>query len=80
MGEFEEGYVIKNNGIYNVKQGSIIVKVDPRYYRPTEVDLLVGDPTKAMNKLGWMPKYDLASLVKEMVTSDVLLFQRELGI
>jgi GDPmannose 4,6-dehydratase len=42
--------------------------------------LLVGDPTKAMNKLGWKPKYDLAALIKEMVASDILLFKRDLGI
>jgi GDPmannose 4,6-dehydratase len=54
------------------------VKVDSKYYRPTEVDLLIGDPTKAMSKLGWKPKYDLVALVKEMVASDVSLFKKEL--
>jgi GDPmannose 4,6-dehydratase len=58
----------------------VVVKVDPKYYRPTEVDLLIGDPTKAMSKLGWKPKYDLAGLVKEMVASDVSLFKKELYI
>lgn len=48
-----------------------IVKVDPRYYRPTEVDLLIGDPTKSKTKLGWEPQYDLQGLVKEMVVSDL---------
>ena len=57
-----------------------MVKVDPMYFRPTEVDLLIGDPTKAMTKLGWEPKYDLAALVKEMVASDVSLFKKELYI
>ncbi|RYF92341.1 MAG: GDP-mannose 4,6-dehydratase, partial [Chitinophagaceae bacterium] len=47
------------------------------YYRPTEVDLLIGDPTKAQTQLGWKPKYDLDALVKEMVEHDVDLFQRE---
>ncbi len=51
--------------------------IDPRYYRPTEVDLLIGDPTKAQTKLGWQPKYDLPALVKEMVAADIELFQRE---
>ena len=74
----EEGYVVKNIGSYNLKEGQVIVKVDPKYYRPTEVDLLIGDPTKAMNKLGWKPKYDLASLVKEMVASDLEIFKKEL--
>ncbi len=75
--ESEEGYVIKNSGNYNFEVGKVIVKVDPKYYRPTEVDLLIGDPTKAMTQLGWKPKYDLASLVKEMVASDLKLFQNE---
>ena len=51
--------------------------MDPKYFRPTEVDLLIGDPTKARKKLGWEPKYDLAALVKEMVHADVELFRRE---
>jgi GDPmannose 4,6-dehydratase len=58
----------------------VVVKVDPKYYRPTEVDLLIGDPTKAMTKLGWKPKYDLLTLVKEMVSSDLALFKKELFI
>jgi len=78
--EAEEGYVIANTGEYNVAVGDVIVNVDPKYYRPTEVELLIGDPTKAMTKLGWKPKYDLASLVNEMVASDVTLFKKELYI
>jgi GDPmannose 4,6-dehydratase len=74
----EEGYVVKNTGTYNLKEGQVIVKVDPKYYRPTEVDLLIGDPTKAMTKLGWKPKYDLAALVQEMVASDLEIFKKEL--
>lgn len=58
--------------------GTVVVRVDPTYFRPTEVDLLLGDPTKAQQQLGWKPKYTLATLVKEMVTADVLLFQQEL--
>ena len=53
------------------KEGNIRVAVDPAYYRPTEVDLLLGDATKAREKLGWKPKYDLDSLVKEMVEEDL---------
>jgi len=45
--------------------------VDPKYYRPTEVDSLIGDPTKSKTQLGWQPQYDLAALVKEMVASDL---------
>jgi GDPmannose 4,6-dehydratase len=76
----EEGFVLKNRGVYKLKEGEVVVKVDPKYFRPTEVDLLIGDPTKAMTQLGWKPKYDLASLVKEMVASDVSLFKKELYI
>jgi GDPmannose 4,6-dehydratase len=57
---------------------NIVVRIDPKYYRPTEVDLLIGDPTKAMTKLGWKPKYNLAALVKEMVASDLEIFKKEL--
>ena len=58
--------------------GSILVKVDPAYFRPTEVDLLIGDPTKSKTKLGWTPKYDLKMLVEEMVACDVSLFQKDI--
>jgi len=60
-----------------LKMGQTVVKVDPQYYRPTEVDLLLGDPTKANTKLGWIPKYDLPALVKEMVLSDLNLMKRD---
>ena len=60
------------------KIGAVIVKVDPQYFRPTEVDLLIGDPTKSKTKLGWVPKYDLAMLVEEMVAADVKLFQKDI--
>ena len=76
----EEAYVVNNTGEYKLEKGQVVVKVDPKYYRPTEVDLLIGDPTKAMTQLGWKPKYDLAALVKEMVASDVSLFKKELYI
>lgn len=60
-----------------LKLGQTIVKVDPKYFRPTEVDLLLGDPTKANTKLGWIPKYDLPALVKEMVLSDLHLMKKD---
>lgn len=66
-----------SNPDYPVAIGQEVVAVDPRYYRPTEVDLLIGDPTKAQTKLGWKPKYDLKMLVEEMVAADVDLFKRE---
>ena len=77
-GQFEEGYVINSTGDYKLEEDRIVIRIDPAYYRPTEVDLLIGDPKKAMTKLGWKPKYDLAALVKEMVASDLSLFKREL--
>ncbi len=74
--ENEEGFVISNNGNYKLSKGQVLVKVDPKYYRPTEVDLLIGDATKANSKLKWKPKYSLNELVKEMVASDLLFFQK----
>jgi GDPmannose 4,6-dehydratase len=60
-----------NNPLYQLEIGKTVVKVDPQYYRPTEVDLLIGDPSKAKNKLGWKPNYNLNSMVKEMVATDL---------
>ncbi|RAJ85819.1 GDPmannose 4,6-dehydratase [Chitinophaga dinghuensis] len=60
-----------------LQPGQEVVAIDPRYFRPTEVDLLIGDPTKAQTKLGWKPKYDLPALVKEMMAADVELFRQE---
>jgi GDPmannose 4,6-dehydratase len=57
--------------------GKIIVEIDPKYYRPAEVDLLVGDASKARNELGWVPKYTVQDLCKEMVASDLELFRRD---
>jgi GDPmannose 4,6-dehydratase len=57
--------------------GKVVLSVDPKYFRPTEVDLLIGDPTKAKEKLGWVVAHDLASLVKDMMQSDVKLMQKE---
>jgi GDPmannose 4,6-dehydratase len=57
--------------------GKVVLSVDPKYFRPTEVDLLIGDPTKAKEKLGWVAAHDLSSLVKDMMQSDVKLMQKE---
>ena len=57
----------------------VIISIDNNYYRPTEVDLLVGDASKAKKLLSWTPKYDLESLVKEMVTADYNLFQKKIN-
>lgn len=60
----------------NLREGDVVVEVDPSYFRPTEVELLIGDPTKAKQKLGWEPKYDLPALVKDMVSSDFKQMQK----
>ena len=74
----EKGYVVaSNNPDFPIEIGKEVVAVDAAYFRPTEVDLLIGDPTKSKTKLGWVPKYDLPMLVNDMMTSDVRLFQRE---
>jgi GDPmannose 4,6-dehydratase len=66
-----------NNPDYQMEIGKVVVSVDPTYYRPTEVDLLLGDPSKARHQLGWEPKYNLCDLVSEMVQSDLELFQKQ---
>ncbi|HPA35615.1 MAG TPA: GDP-mannose 4,6-dehydratase [Chitinophagales bacterium] len=74
----EKGYVVScSNPAYQVEVGKEVVAIDPRYFRPTEVDLLIGDPTKSNTKLGWVPKHDLASLVKDMMEHDIKLFERD---
>src|SRR5690349_2217434 len=76
--EKEVGTVVScSNPEYFVAPGKQVVAVDPRYYRPTEVELLIGNPTKSQTKLNWKPKYDLPMLVQEMVAADVELFQKE---
>ncbi len=62
---------------YQLPEGKEVVKVDPAYYRPTEVELLIGDPTKSREKLGWELEYDLPALVKDMMQSDLELFKRD---
>lgn len=84
--ELEKGVIIDrddeilnrlNIPIEHVKLGQTVVKVDSQYFRPTEVDLLIGDPSKANNKLGWLPKYTLPMLIKEMVDCDLQLMRKE---
>lgn len=65
-----------SNPEYQLAEGQIVVRVDPQYYRPTEVDLLIGDPIKSKTKLGWKPKYDLKALVQDMVSSDLKLAKK----
>ncbi|MEC8616853.1 MAG: GDP-mannose 4,6-dehydratase [Bacteroidota bacterium] len=74
-----EGKGNQEKGI-DASTGKVLVEVDPNYYRPTEVDLLIGDATKAKEQLNWQPKVNVSSLVKEMVASDVALFEKEIHI
>ena len=68
----EKGYVAAcTNADYQLETGKQVVSIDPAYFRPTEVELLIGDSTKAQTKLGWKPKYNLQTLVKEMVEKDL---------
>lgn len=76
-GTKEIAVVKKCSGEYQLPIGKEVVAVDPKYFRPTEVDLLLGDPTKAQTKLDWKPKHDLQSLVKDMMNSDLALFKKD---
>lgn len=71
-----EGTGVDEKGI-NAETGDILIEIDPNYFRPTEVDLLIGDASKAFNNLGWKPKHNLQDLVKDMVQSDMNLFKRD---
>ncbi len=74
----EEGFVSKvTSKEAKVKVGDVIMKIDPAYFRPTEVELLIGDPTKAKRDLGWTLQHDLDALVKDMIDSDYELFRRD---
>lgn len=73
----EEVGIVKSSSAEHVSAGQIVVCIDPAYFRPTEVELLIGDASKARNELGWEPKYTLQELVKEMVASDLNIFRKE---
>ncbi|GGG83165.1 GDP-mannose 4,6-dehydratase [Parapedobacter pyrenivorans] len=75
----DEKGVIKSisNSEFSLAVGQEVVRVDPAYFRPTEVELLIGDPTKSKTKLGWEPEYDLPALCKEMVASDLETFRKD---
>lgn len=76
--EAEKAFVVScENPVYQLVEGTEVLSIDPRYYRPTEVDLLLGDPTKANTQLGWQPKYDLQMLVAEMMEADLKFFEKE---
>jgi len=77
-GPEEKGYIKKcNNERFIVPEGQEVVVVDPKYFRPTEVELLIGDASKAKNKLGWVPEYDLNDLIVDMMKHDIHLMQKE---
>jgi GDPmannose 4,6-dehydratase len=77
-GKEEKAYIAScSNPEYQVQIGKEVVAVDSRYFRPTEVDLLIGDASKAKNKLGWVPEYDLEYLVKDMMQSDLQLMKKD---
>lgn len=74
----EKGFVVAcTNPNYQIALGKEVVAVDPKYFRPTEVELLIGDPTKSKTKLGWEPKYDLPALVQDMMQADIKLFENK---
>ena len=62
---------------YDSETGNLLVAVDKRYFRPTEVETLLGDPSKAKEKLGWVPEYDFNALVDDMMESDLKLFSKK---
>jgi len=75
----EKATVVKcTNPLFQIEIGKEVLSVDPSYFRPSEVDLLIGDPTKAKEKLGWEAEHDLASLVKDMMQADIRLIQKDL--
>jgi len=74
----EKGIVVScRNNDHMIAPGTVVVQVDPAYFRPTEVDLLLGNPAKANTILGWQPEHDLASLVKDMIDNDLKLARKE---
>ena len=77
-GDKEKAFVSRcSNDEFQLEIGKDFLSIDPNYYRPTEVDFLVGDPTKAKEKLGWVAEHDLASLVKDMMKSDINLMRKD---
>ena len=77
-GDKEKAFVSRcSNDEFQLEIGKEVLSIDPNYYRPTEVDFLVGDPSKAKEKLGWVAEHDLASLVKDMMNSDINLMKKD---
>jgi GDPmannose 4,6-dehydratase len=80
-GKDEKGIVIssKMEGC-NLEEGTEVISIDPKYYRPTEVDLLIGDATKARTQLNWNPVHDLDSLIEDMISTDLELMKKDLHV
>ena len=77
----EKAFVSKcNHPDYQLEIGKEVLSIDPTYFRPTEVDLLIGDPSKAKEQLGWVPEYDLNGLVKDMMEGDLALMQKNVDL
>ncbi|WP_299065970.1 GDP-mannose 4,6-dehydratase [uncultured Polaribacter sp.] len=77
----EKAFVIAcNNKDFQVEIDKEVLSIDPAYFRPTEVDLLLGDPAKAKEKLGWVPEYDLSALVKDMMQGDIALMKKDVDL
>jgi GDPmannose 4,6-dehydratase len=76
VGKDEKGFVKSCTDQFAFNKGQEVVAVDPHYFRPTEVDLLIGDATKAKDKLGWQPKHTLKEMISEMVKYDVEFFRK----
>ena len=77
QGIHEKAYVLKSkHPDYQLEVGKEVLNVDPKYFRPTEVDLLIGDPTKAKNKLGWVPEINLEELIEDMMQSDLAIMSK----
>jgi GDPmannose 4,6-dehydratase len=77
-GAEEKAHVVScSNPEFQLPKGKEVIGVDKRYFRPTEVDLLLGDPTKSKTKLGWVPEYDLKGLVNDMIWADLNLFKKD---
>ena len=77
-GIHEVAKIVKcNDPKYQISAGKEVLAIDAKYFRPTEVDLLIGDPTKAKEKLGWEPKIQLEELIEDMMTSDLILMQKD---
>lgn len=77
----EKAYVTNcSNKKFQVEIGKEVLSIDPSYFRPTEVDLLIGDPTKAKEKLGWIPEYNLEGLIKDMMESDIKLMKKDVDL